>query len=130
MSSASAARPLGIRPPFYTRRSPFDYLVLAIGSARGAGPFIELDLEDLRAGFEQKFWGYVVSLRTALPQIRERGSITLVGAISAHAGIPGSAGLAAINGAVEALVRPLAVELAPIRVNAVSPGAVDTPWWT
>jgi len=42
---------------------------------------------------------------------------------------PGTAGIAAVNGAVEALVKPLAVELAPIRVNAVSPGFVVTPWW-
>jgi NAD(P)-dependent dehydrogenase (short-subunit alcohol dehydrogenase family) len=38
--------------------------------------------------------------------------------------------LAAINGAVEAIVKPLAVELAPVRVNGVSPGLVDTPWWS
>ena len=43
--------------------------------------------------------------------------------------MPGTARLAAVNGAVEALVRPLAAELAPIRVNGVSPGLVDTPWW-
>ncbi len=55
--------------------------------------------------------------------------MTLVSAASAGAAIPGTAGLAAINGALEATVPVLAVELAPIRVNAVSPGMVDTPWW-
>jgi NAD(P)-dependent dehydrogenase (short-subunit alcohol dehydrogenase family) len=49
---------------------------------------------------------------------------------TARTAMPGTAGLAAINGAVEAIVRPLAAELAPIRVNAVSPGFVDTPWWS
>ncbi|GAB3581049.1 hypothetical protein GCM10027445_52390 [Amycolatopsis endophytica] len=42
---------------------------------------------------------------------------------------PAPPGIGALNAAVEALVRPLAVELAPRRVNAVSPGLVDTPWW-
>jgi len=51
----------------------------------------------------------------------------LVSAISARASMPGTAGLAAINAAVEGVVQPLAVELAPIRVNAVSPGLVNTP---
>jgi NAD(P)-dependent dehydrogenase (short-subunit alcohol dehydrogenase family) len=43
--------------------------------------------------------------------------------------MPGTAGIASLNAAVEGLVQPLAAELAPIRVNAVSPGYVDTPWW-
>ena len=53
----------------------------------------------------------------------------MLGAITARAAMPGTAGIAAINGAVEALVKPLAAELAPARVNGVSPGLVDTPWW-
>jgi NAD(P)-dependent dehydrogenase (short-subunit alcohol dehydrogenase family) len=53
----------------------------------------------------------------------------MISAASARAGYPGSAALAAVNGAVEALVRPLAVELAPLRINAVSPGVIDTHWW-
>ncbi|GAA3452000.1 hypothetical protein GCM10018962_38330 [Dactylosporangium matsuzakiense] len=48
---------------------------------------------------------------------------------SAQAALPGTSGLAALNGALEAMVGPLAVELAPVRVNAVSPGVIHTPWW-
>jgi NAD(P)-dependent dehydrogenase (short-subunit alcohol dehydrogenase family) len=48
---------------------------------------------------------------------------------SARSAIPATAGLAAINGALEAMIRPLAVELAPLRINAVSPGVIDTPYW-
>ncbi|MFI9306983.1 SDR family oxidoreductase [Streptomyces triculaminicus] len=48
---------------------------------------------------------------------------------SGRTAFPGTAGLAAVNGALAAMVPPLAVELAPLRVNAVSPGVIDTPWW-
>jgi len=58
------------------------------------------------------------------------GSITLISASSARAALPGTVTLAAVNGAIERIVSPLAAELAPVRVNAVSPGAVDTPWWS
>ncbi len=107
-----------------------DWLVLAMSGGAGAGPLASLDLDELRAAFEAKLWGHLNAAQTALPHLAERGSITFISAASARASIPATSGLAAINGAVESLVRPLAVELAPIRVNAVSPGIVDTPWWT
>jgi NAD(P)-dependent dehydrogenase (short-subunit alcohol dehydrogenase family) len=106
-----------------------DWLVLSMGGSAGAGPLASLDLGELRGAFDAKFWGHLTSVQAALPYLAEDGSITFVGAGSARSGIPTTAGLAAVNGAVEALVKPLAVELAPIRVNAVSPGLVDTPWW-
>lgn len=56
------------------------------------------------------------------------GSITLITAVSATAKMPGTSGLAAINGALELMVPVLAKEL-PVRVNAVSPGVIDTSWW-
>ncbi|MEU9113927.1 SDR family oxidoreductase [Streptomyces sp. NPDC048483] len=67
-------------------------------------------------------------LRVDLGLRHQDTQVTLLSAITARTGIPGTAGLAALNGAVEALVGPPAAELAPIRVNAVSPGFVDTPW--
>ncbi|MFH8393133.1 SDR family oxidoreductase [Streptomyces sp. NPDC018036] len=114
---------------FFDRSGPLDHLVLSLSGAAGAGPFAELDLAELETGFAAKFWPYVRILRAALPHLRADGSVTLVTAASARAAFPGTAGLAAINGALEAMVPPLAVELAPLRINAVSPGVVDTPWW-
>jgi len=107
-----------------------DWLVITLSGAEGPGPIAELDLDMLRRAFDAKFWGHITTIQAALPFLAPAGSITLLGAITARAGMPGTAGIAAINGAVEALVKPLAVELAPIRVNGVSPGFVDTPWWS
>lgn len=106
-----------------------DHLILTLSGSDGPGPIADLDLSVLRAAFDAKFWGHITSIQAALPSIAPDGSITLLSAVTARAGMPGTAGIAAINGAVEALVKPLATELAPIRVNAVSPGLVDTPWW-
>jgi NAD(P)-dependent dehydrogenase (short-subunit alcohol dehydrogenase family) len=109
--------------------APIDALVITLAGSEGAGPLADLDLAELRRAFDAKFWPTLTVLKTALPHLTEHASITLIGAISAHAAMPGTAGIGALNAAVEALVRPLAVELAPRRVNAVSPGLVDTPWW-
>ncbi|MEU6508871.1 SDR family oxidoreductase [Streptomyces sp. NPDC046942] len=114
---------------FFAGSGPVDHLVLALSGSKGGGPFAELDLTELAAGFDGKFWPHVQALQAALPALRRDGSVTLVTAASARAALPGTAGLAAINGALESLVPPLAVELAPLRINAVSPGVIDTPWW-
>ncbi|MEU6478528.1 SDR family oxidoreductase [Streptomyces sp. NPDC047017] len=114
---------------FFAGFGAVDHLILALSGAKGGGPFAELDLADLAAGFDGKFWPHVRVLKAALPTLGRDGSVTLVTAASAHAALPGTAGLAAINGALQAMVPPLAVELAPLRVNAVAPGLVDTPWW-
>ena len=111
------------------RLAPIDVLVLAASGGSGAGPFGELALETLRAGFEGKFWAQLTALQQALPSLAPDAGVVLVSAGSARAALPGTAGLAAINGALEAMVPPLAAELAPRRVNAVSPGVIDTPWW-
>jgi NAD(P)-dependent dehydrogenase (short-subunit alcohol dehydrogenase family) len=107
-----------------------DWLVITLSGGEGAGPIADLDIDQLRRAFDAKFWGHLTTIQAALPRLAPTGSITVIGAISALAGIPGTAGLAAINGAVQALVKPLATELAPIRVNGVAPGLVDTPWWS
>ncbi|MGN6775380.1 SDR family oxidoreductase [Rhizobium sp.] len=108
---------------------PVDHLVLALGGGNGAGPFATVDLADVRKGFEQKTMAHFACAQACLPYLSKQGSITFVSAVSAQAAMPGTAGLGAINAGIAALAPILAVELKPIRVNCVSPGVVDTPWW-
>lgn len=107
----------------------FDHLVLAFGSSKGAGPFASVSLADVRQGFEEKVFPHFACAQAALPFLTKDGSITFISAVTAHAAMPGTAGIGAANAAVAALVPILANELRPVRVNGVSPGVVDTPWW-
>ena len=114
---------------FFKQEGDIDHLVLALSGSKGGGEFKSLQLEELREGFDQKFWPQLEVLQAALPHLRAGGSVTFITAISATAKLPGSSGLAAMNGALEIMVPILAKELKPLRVNAVSPGVIDTPWW-
>jgi NAD(P)-dependent dehydrogenase (short-subunit alcohol dehydrogenase family) len=114
---------------FFKDLGGLDHLVLSFSGGKGAGPFKTLSINDLRSGLEGKFLAQVSVAQSAMNHIKNAGSITFVSAGSARVALPGTAGLAAINGAVEAIVPTLAKELAPTRVNAVSPGVIDTPWW-
>jgi NAD(P)-dependent dehydrogenase (short-subunit alcohol dehydrogenase family) len=107
----------------------FDHLVIALSGARGGGPFASVEISEVRGGFEQKVFPHIATAQAALPFLPRDGSITFVSAVSAQAAFPGTAGLASANAAIEALVPVLAVELKPMRVNCVSPGVIDTPWW-
>jgi NAD(P)-dependent dehydrogenase (short-subunit alcohol dehydrogenase family) len=115
---------------FFEGSGTVDHLVLAASPGSvGAGPLASLEPEALRQAFDGKFFAHVTVLRAALPVLRADGSVTLITAVSARSAYPGAAGLAAVNGALEAMVPGLAVELAPLRINAVSPGVIDTHWW-
>ena len=115
---------------FFGAARAFDHLVLAASpGAVGVGPIASLDEAALRQAFDGKVFAHVKAIQAALPRLRPDGSVTIVSAASARAAFPGTAALAAANGALEAIVAPLAVELAPLRVNAVSPGIIDTHWW-
>lgn len=107
-----------------------DVLVVSLSGAEGMGPVDSLDLALLRRAFDAKFWAHLTTVQAVLPHLAADGSITLLSAITARAAMAGTAGIGALNAAIEGLVKPLAVELAPRRVNAVSPGVVDTAWWS
>jgi NAD(P)-dependent dehydrogenase (short-subunit alcohol dehydrogenase family) len=106
-----------------------DHVVICVSGGKGAGPFIELDLAALREAFEAKTLAQFTVAQAAARAVRRGGSITFVTAASCRSVIRGTSGLAAVNGAIEVAVPILALELAPTRVNAISPGIVDTPWW-
>lgn len=124
------AADLAAQKDFFATTGQFDHLVLALSGHKGLGLFRELDLVQLRQGFEEKFFLHLQTLQAALPYLSENGSATMITAVSGHARFPGISGIGAINGALEMMVPILAKELQPLRVNAVSPGAIDTPWWS
>jgi len=108
---------------------PVAHAVFALGGSKGARPFRQLDVADIEEGFQMKLFSQLRSLKAVLPHLASDGSLTFVSGVAAQMAAPGLTGPAAINGAIEAMIRPLAAELAPVRVNAVSPGVIETPWW-
>jgi NAD(P)-dependent dehydrogenase (short-subunit alcohol dehydrogenase family) len=103
---------------------PVDHVVVTAAQLR-SGPFKTVSMEDVRSTMEGKFWGAWRVARAA--EIRAGGSLTLVSGYLSIRPRPNSAIVGAANGALESLARSLALELAPVRVNAVSPGIIDTP---
>lgn len=104
-----------------------DHLVLAASTNAAWGPFNTISAEALRQAFEGKLIGYWQAFQAALPYLRRDGSVTMLTGAASRTAMPGTAGLAAVNGGITQMAQTLAKELAPLRVNAVSPGLVDTP---
>ena len=103
-----------------------DHLVLSASDAVAWGGFADITEDALRAAFDAKFWGYWRVVRALAPKLSAQGSITLVTGAAARAALPGTSGLAAVNGALEAMAKVLAAELAPRRVNTIAPGMTAT----
>ena len=108
---------------FFAARNPFDHVVVAAASTK-TGPVGVLALEDAQAAMDSKFFGAYRIARSAT--IRDGGSLTFVSGFLLTRPSATSVLQGAINAALEALARGLALERAPVRVNTVSPGLVDT----
>ncbi|MED1203036.1 SDR family oxidoreductase [Heyndrickxia acidicola] len=111
---------------FFSKVGEFDHLVVTAGEG-AMGHFSELPVAAVREAFDSKFWGQYITVKSALPYLNNKSSITLTSGVYGLRPPRGASTLAAINSAVDGLVRGLSVDLAPIRVNVVSPGIVDTP---
>ncbi|MGK0684075.1 SDR family oxidoreductase [Serratia marcescens] len=104
----------------------FDHLVISAGPLVGAKPLAETALEQAQADFNVKFWGSLRAVQAALPTLAPQGSITLTSGQLSRKYLGGQLVKTAINAALEAVGKQLAKELAPRRVNVVSPGITAT----
>jgi NAD(P)-dependent dehydrogenase (short-subunit alcohol dehydrogenase family) len=104
-----------------------DHLVLLAGTFV-AGKVLEADVSYLQRAFDERVWASIHTLRALGDRLSKEGSVTFIsGALADRPNAYGSAVLAAASAAMEALARGLALELAPIRVNTLSPGPINTP---
>jgi NAD(P)-dependent dehydrogenase (short-subunit alcohol dehydrogenase family) len=114
---------------FFEQTGNFDHLVFTAGENLVLSKISETDIEKAHAFFTLRYWGAFAAVKCGAPHINEGGSISLTGGIaSLRPGAGWSLG-ASICGAMEGFTRAMAVELAPIRINIVSPGVIKTNLW-
>ena len=103
--------------------------VVSIASARARGKLADLQRQNLLQSFDTKVIGPTMLAKHFASQMNPGGSFVLFSGVHAFKHNVGYLGVGITNGAVDFLTRWLAVELAPIRVNAISPGVIDTGAW-
>jgi NAD(P)-dependent dehydrogenase (short-subunit alcohol dehydrogenase family) len=109
---------------------PFDHLVYTAGEPLTLLEVASMDLIKAHQAFELRYFGALGAVSAAASKIRPGGSVVLTTGAAGDRPSPGWSVAASICGAVDSLVRALAVELAPLRVNAVKPGVVRSPLWS
>jgi NAD(P)-dependent dehydrogenase (short-subunit alcohol dehydrogenase family) len=114
---------------FFQNIGDFDHLVFTAGDTLQLNELASTDLNKARHAFELRYWAVLAAVKHASMHIREGGSIVLTTGIAGERPHKGWILAASVCGAIVSLTRALAVELAPIRVNAVSPGVVRTNLW-
>ncbi|CAB3752560.1 SDR family oxidoreductase [Paraburkholderia humisilvae] len=115
---------------FFERVGAFDHLVYTAGESLFLQTLAELSIAEARNAFDVRYWGAVTAVKHAAPYLRSGGSITLTSGVASSRPLPTWAIPSSILGAMESLTRALAVELAPLRVNAVKPGVLRTNLWS
>jgi NAD(P)-dependent dehydrogenase (short-subunit alcohol dehydrogenase family) len=113
----------------FARLGQFDHLVFTAGETLQLGSLATTDIDAARRFFTLRYWGAFCAAKYGSSGIRTGGSIVFTSGIAGQRPQAGWSLGASICAAMEGLTRALAVELAPIRVNIVSPGIVQTPLW-
>lgn len=114
---------------WFSKLGPFDHLVFTAGDNLQVHDLASTDLQQARHAFELRYWSALAAVKYGSPNIRQGGSVVLTTGIAGQRPHKGWVIAASVCGTIEALTRALAIELAPIRVNAVSPGMVRTNLW-
>jgi NAD(P)-dependent dehydrogenase (short-subunit alcohol dehydrogenase family) len=114
---------------FFARVGHFDHLVYTAGDSLHLHDLASTDLKQARHAFELRYWSALAAVKYGSLNIHKGGSIVLTTGIAGQRPNKGWVVAASVCGTIEALTRALAIELAPIRVNAVSPGVVRTNLW-
>src|SRR6476660_6118231 len=114
---------------FFQKIGDFDHLVFTAGDTLQLNELVATDLTKARRAFELRYWAVLAAVKYTSPHIRKDGSIVLTTGVAGRRPHKGWTVAASVCGTIEALTRALAVELAPIRVNAVCPGVVRTNLW-
>jgi NAD(P)-dependent dehydrogenase (short-subunit alcohol dehydrogenase family) len=114
---------------WFSKIGAFDHLIYTAGETLQLGLLADTEVETARQAFEVRFWGAFKVVKHGHASIRQGGSIVLTTGIASSRPHKGWTVPSSSLGAMESLTRALAVELAPLRVNAVSPGVVRTPLW-
>jgi NAD(P)-dependent dehydrogenase (short-subunit alcohol dehydrogenase family) len=110
------------------RLGPVDHVV-STASARARGRLADLDRDAIRLSFDTKVIGPLMLAKHLAPRMSQGGSFVIFSGVAAAKIAVGTMGVAITNAAADTLARSLALELAPIRVNAISPGVIDTGAW-
>ncbi|MBB3196259.1 SDR family oxidoreductase [Roseateles terrae] len=111
---------------FFDELGGVDHVVVTAGSQAPSGPLLDVPLPIAKAAFDTKFWGSLAVAQSSARWIRPGGSLTLTSGFLARRAVPGTFVKTAMNAGLEAVAKVLARELAPLRVNVVSPGLTDT----
>ena len=114
---------------FFNKVGSLDHLVTTAAQLT-YGSLAELKTEAIEQMLASKFWGPFFAARHAAPRLLAGGSITFFSGLAAHRPGPGTSVVASLNAALEGFTKALAVELAPVRVNCISPGVVETAGWS
>ena len=114
---------------FFGEIGPFDHLVYTAGETLTLARLDEIDVASARRFLELRYWGAFTAAKCGHRNIRAGGSIVFTSGVAGARPRPGRSVVASVCSAMEGLTRSLAVELAPVRVNIVSPGVARTPLW-